>query len=252
MVGETVRRQLFDDAPAVGEQIRAGNAWFTVIGVLAAKGTSPTGQDQDDTTMLAWTTARERLLGKDIGWLDDILCSAVSPEMIKDAGRQISELLRERHHIEPGRDDDFYIRHPEELLQARVKSSQTLRSLFLIIASISMLVGGIGVMNVMLASVSQRVAEIGLRAAVGATPAAIRVQLLAEAILLTTIGGALGVLLGEIAGRTLQNNLGLTLAMSPVLSGSAVLAAITAGIAFGYYPARQAAQLDPIDALGRS
>ncbi len=249
VIGETVRERVFGDEPAVGEFVRAQNSWFEVIGVLATKGTSMTGQDQDDTVMLPWTTARERLLGKDIGWLDDILCSAVSTDEIPRAGTLVSELLRERHHIAAGADDDFNIRHPEELLQARIKSSRTLERLFLIIASISMIVGGIGVMNVMLASVSQRVNEIGLRAAVGAPPSAIRLQFLAEAIMLTAIGAGLGVALGEIVAAALENNLGWTLAMSTKVSVFAGLAAVGAGLVFGYYPASRAARLDPIEAL---
>jgi putative ABC transport system permease protein len=251
VIGETVRHQLFGDERAVGEIIRAGDSLYEVIGVLAPKGTSATGQDQDDTVMLPWTTARDRLIGKDQTWLDDILCSAVSADQIKPAGTQIAELLRERHHIAPGADDDFNIRHPEELLQARIKSSRTLQALFLIIASISMAVGGIGVMNVMLASVSQRITEIGVRAAVGARPAAIRLQFLAEAVMLTTIGGALGLVIGEVATHLLETNLGWTLAMSSEIRVAAVGSAIAMGVVFGYYPASRAAQLDPIAALAR-
>lgn len=249
VIGQTVRERVFGDEPAVGEYVRAQNSWFEVIGVLAPKGTSTAGQDQDDTVMLPWTTARERLIGKDIGWLDDILCSAVSTEDIPRAGGLVSDLLRERHHITAGADDDFNIRHPEELIQARIKSSRTLRRLFLIIASISMIVGGIGVMNVMLASVSQRVNEIGLRAAVGAPPAAIRLQFLAEAVMLTSIGAALGVALGELVAAALENNLGWTLAMSSDVTIASGLAAVAAGLVFGYYPASRAARLDPIEAL---
>ena len=251
VIGETVRRQLFGDEPAVGEHVRAGSGLFEIVGVLAPKGASATGQDQDDTIMLPWTTARNRLIGKEQTWLDDILCSAVSADELKAAGVQISELLRERHHIAPGADDDFNIRHPEELLQARIKSSRTLQALFLTIASISMLVGGIGVMNVMLASVSQRIAEIGVRAAIGATPGAIRLQFLAEAILLTVIGGVVGLAIAELGSRAIEQHLGWTLAMSAQIRLEAVLAAVAMGIAFGYYPAARAAQLDPITALGR-
>ncbi len=249
VIGDTVRRQLFGDAPAVGEQIRAQNVWFAIVGVLAPKGVSASGQDQDDTTMLPWTTARTRLLGKDIGWLDDILCSAVAPESIPHAGRQIADLLRDRHHIQPGADDDFNIRHPEELLKARIKSSSTLQLLFLIIASISMIVGGIGVMNVMLASVAQRTVEIGIRGAIGAKPSAIRVQFLAEAVMLTSIGGLLGLALAGLGVPVVESNLGWHLILPTAVCIGSVVAAIGLGIVFGYYPASRAARLDPIEAL---
>lgn len=249
VIGETVRRQLFGDVDPIGESLRANGVWFEIVGVLAPKGQSATGQDQDDTTMLPWTTARDRILGKGVGWLDDILCSAVSSDAIQPVTRRISDLLRDRHHIAPGMDDDFNVRHPEELLQARIKTSQTLQMLFAAIASISMLVGGIGVMNVMLASVSQRVREIGLRSAVGARPSAIQLQFLTEAVMLTLVGGILGVGLAELLSPLLEDNLGWALAMSPQISIAAVVAAIAVGVVFGFYPATRAAALDPIVAL---
>ncbi len=249
VIGQTVAQQLFGEEDPIGARVRLNGMWFEVIGVLAPKGQSATGQDQDDTTMLPWTTARDRILGKGVGWLDDILCSATSTAAIKPATVMISELLRERHHLAPGIEDDFNIRHPEELLQARIKTSRTLQTLFALIASISMLVGGIGVMNVMLASVSQRVREIGLRAAVGARPGAIQVQFLCEAMMLTLIGGMLGVGLAEIASPLLGDKLGSPLAMSAQISVGAVLVAVAVGVIFGLYPAVRAASLDPIVAL---
>ncbi|MGH2900051.1 MAG: ABC transporter permease, partial [Solirubrobacteraceae bacterium] len=178
VIGETVRRELFPDADPLGEIVRIQGLGFEVIGVLAPKGPSANGQDQDDTVMMPWTTAMKRIVGKDQTWLDDILCSARSIDAIAPARAQISELLRQRHHIEPGAEDDFNIRHPEELLQARIKTSKTLLLLLLSLAGIAMVVGGIGVMNVMLASVSQRITEIGLRCAIGARPSAIQLQFL--------------------------------------------------------------------------
>jgi putative ABC transport system permease protein len=249
VIGETVRRELFGDVDPIGEVVRIGGLGFEVIGVLAPKGQSATGQDQDDTVMMPWTTAMKRVVGKDQTWLDDILCSARSPDTIAAAAVQISELLRQRHHIEPGSEDDFNIRHPEELLQARIKTSNTLRLLLLLLASIAMAVGGIGVMNVMLASVSQRITEIGLRCAVGARPSAIQLQFLGEAVLLSLAGGALGVVLGELSAYVFEDKLGWTLAMSPGISGAAVVASLAVGVVFGLYPAVRASRVDPIVAL---
>jgi putative ABC transport system permease protein len=249
VIGETVRRELFSGVDPIGETVRIGDIGFEVIGVLAPKGQSPTGQDQDDTVMMPWITAMKRIVGKDQTWLDDILCSAASADAIKPVTAQISELLRQRHHIEPGAEDDFNVRHPEELLQARIKTSNTLRLLLLGLASIAMMVGGIGVMNVMLASVSQRIAEIGLRCAVGARPSAIQLQFLGEAVVLALLGGGLGVVLGELSGYVFQDKLGWKLAMSPDISAVAVLASVAVGVVFGLYPAVRAARVDPIVAL---
>jgi putative ABC transport system permease protein len=249
VIGETVRRELFGDTDPIGEIVRIQNVGFEVIGVLAPRGQSATGQDQDDTVMMPWTTAMKRIVGKDQTWLDDILCSARSAEELPLAIAQVSELLRQRHHIEPGASDDFNIRHPEELLQARIKTSLTLRRLLLMLASIAMAVGGIGMMNVMLASVSQRTNEIGLRCAVGARPSAILVQFLGEAVVLSLIGGGFGVVLGELSGYLFRDRFGWMLAMAPDISIIAVLASIAVGVVFGAYPAVRAARVDPIVAL---
>jgi putative ABC transport system permease protein len=237
VIGETVRRQLFGEDNPIGQQIRMNGFWFEVIGVFAPKGANANGNDQDDTVVLPWTTAMLRIVGRDVTWLDDIYCSAASPQAMDLATEQIKSLLRDRHHIQPGADDDFNIRHPEELLQARVKSARTLEALLLVLAGISLAVGGIGVMNVMLASVAQRTREIGIRSAVGAGPGAIQLQFLGEAIVMTSVGGALGVALGSITGSTLDTN---------VLAFSF---AVAVGVVFGLYPAVRASNLDPIDAL---
>ena len=249
VIGETVRRELFPGGDPIGEIVRIRGLGFEIIGVLAPKGQSSTGFDQDDTVMMPWTTAMKRIVGKDQTWLDDILCSARSTDAMVPATTQIQELLRQRHHIEPGADDDFNVRHPEELLQARIKTSKTLRLMLLGLAGIAMVVGGIGVMNVMLASVSQRITEIGLRCAIGARPAAIQLQFLGEAVALSLLGGALGVGLGELSGYIFEDKLGWRLAMSPEISAIAVGVSIAAGVVFGLYPAVRAARVDPIIAL---
>ena len=249
VIGETVQRELFAGIDPIGEIVRINDIGFKVIGVLAPKGQSATGQDQDDTVMMPWTTAMKRIVGKDQTWLDDILCSARSTDAIKPAIAQLSELLRQRHHLEPGAEDDFNIRHPEELLQARIKTSNTLRLLLLALASIAMMVGGIGVMNVMLASVTQRIPEIGLRCAVGARPSAIQLQFLGEAVTLSLLGGGLGVTLGELSAYVFEAKLGWRLAMSGEISAAAVVASLVVGVVFGLYPAIRAARVDPIVAL---
>jgi putative ABC transport system permease protein len=275
VIGETVRRELFgsidptgeDPRPAggavggptprdlaspidpIGQRVRINNIDFEVIGLLARKGESTTGQDQDDTVMMPWTTAMKRIVGKDQTWLEDIMCSAISTDAVKPAITQVSELLRQRHHIEPGEPDDFNIRHPEEVVHARIRMTNTLRMLLLLLASIAMAVGGIGVMNVMLASVSQRVAEIGLRCAVGARPSAIQLQFLGEAVVLSLLGGVAGVVLGELSASLFEGQLGWRLAMSPGISVIAVISSIAVGVAFGLYPAVRAARVDPIVAL---
>jgi putative ABC transport system permease protein len=249
VIGETVRRELFGDADPLDEPVRISGMWFRVIGVLVAKGQTATGQDQDDVVMMPWTTAQKRLRSHDVTWLDDIFCSAVSPEAIPAAIAQLVELMRERHRIQPGQLDDFNLRHPEELLQAKIKSSETLRRLLFAIASIALIIGGIGVMNVMLASVTQRTREIGIRAAVGATPLAIQVQFLGEAVMLTAIGGACGTALSVVAVALVESQLGWPLAISAEVSAAAVGFSMAVGVLFGVYPARRAARIDPIEAL---
>ncbi len=249
VIGDTVRRKLFGDDDPLGEKIRIGSSLFEVVGVLAPKGQTATGYDQDDTVMMPWTTAMRRVVGRNQTWLDDILCSAATTERIRDAGVQASELLRERHHIAPGAEDDFNIRHPEDLLKARVKSAETLEMLLVALALMSLVVGGIGIMNVMLASVSQRTTEIGLRMAIGAGPAAIRLQFLGEAVVLTTVSGGLGVLLGIGVAPYVGDALGWRLAMSSRVDALALVFAAAVGICFGMYPAVRASRLDPIIAL---
>ena len=249
VIGETVRRELFGDDKAVGERLRAAATSFTIVGVLAPKGQSPTGTDQDDVVMMPWTTAMKRIVGSGQTWLDDIVCSADSPEDMARATDSIVALLRERHHIRADGDDDFNIRKPAELIEARIKSSRTLDRLLIVIAAIALVVGGIGIMNVMLASVAQRTREIGVRVAIGARPFGIQIQFLGEAIVIGGTGGALGWLLAVCARAPLEHALGWTMTMSHEASVVAVGAAIAVGVLFGLYPAVRASRLDPIDAL---
>jgi putative ABC transport system permease protein len=249
VIGSTVRERLFGDIDPIGESVRIGGSIFRVVGLLAPKGPSATGADQDDTVMMPWTTALRRVVGNKQTWLDDILCSAVETDRIRDAGRQVSELLHERHHIAPDADDDFNIRHPEELLKARVQAAETLERMLLALALLSLAVGGIGIMNVMLASVTQRTREIGVRVAIGATPGAIQLQFLSEAVLLTTTGGGIGVALGAFGSSFVSGTLEWQLATSTRADVLALLFAVLVGVCFGVYPAIRASRLDPIAAL---
>jgi putative ABC transport system permease protein len=247
VLGKTVRDTLFGPENPIGKVVRVKTMPCKVVATLAPKGLSMTGQDQDDTILLPYTTAQKKLMG--ISWLDDILCSAVSQDAVKLAGQQATALLRDRHHLRPEQDDDFNIRNPEDVIQAQLEASRTLSLLLVAIASISLVVGGIGIMNVMLVSVTERTREIGVRVSVGATEEAIRLQFLAESVMLSLVGGAAGVLIGIVAcffvGRTLQWPMELS-AKAVLL---AALFSIAVGVFFGYYPARKASLMDPIEAL---
>jgi putative ABC transport system permease protein len=242
-----VRDQLFGAKDPIGQVIRVKNLPCKVVATLRPKGLSVSGQDQDDTVIMPYTTVMKKIKGNN--WLDDVLCSAVSPDVVKLAGQQAAALLRDRHHLRPEEDDDFNIRNPEDIIQAQLEASRTMTLLLVAIASISLLVGGIGIMNVMLVSVTERTREIGVRVAVGATEEAIQLQFLGESVMLSLAGGAAGVLLGVIGstfvGRTLQWP--MQLSIEAVIL--AALFSVAVGVFFGYYPARKASRLDPIESL---
>jgi len=251
VIGRTVREQLFGVESPIGKVIRVSGLPCKVVATLHPKGLSLSGQDQDDTIILPYTTAQRKIKG--ITWLDDILCSAVSPDVIKMAGQEATAVLRDRHHLRhhlrPEEEDDFNIRNPEDIIQAQLDASKTLTVLLIAIASVSLIVGGIGIMNVMLVSVTERTREIGVRVAVGATEGAIQLQFLGESIMLSLVGGAAGVLAGIFGSYLVGQTLGWPIEMS---LGSVVVAAlfsVAVGVFFGYYPARKASRLDPIEAL---
>jgi putative ABC transport system permease protein len=248
VIGKTVRDQLFGatDDP-IGKIMRVKDAPCRVIGVTAAKGQSSFGQDQDDQIFLPYTTAQKKIAG--ITWLNDIMCSAVSAEAVQPATQQIMNLVRERHRIRPGQDDDFNLRSPQDMIQLQLEASRTFTLLLVSIAAVSLLVGGIGIMNVMLVSVTERTREIGVRMAVGATEANVQTQFLGEAIMLSLFGGVLGVGAGVggsiVIGRMLQ----WPMQVPPQAIVIAAAFSIAVGAFFGYYPARKASRLDPIEAL---
>jgi putative ABC transport system permease protein len=247
VIGRSVREQLFGAENPIGKVMRINNLPCKIVATLHPKGLSLSGQDQDDIVMLPFTTAQKKIKG--INWLDDILCSAVSQDAVKIAGQEASAILRDRHHLRPEEEDDFNIRNPEDIIQAQLDASKTLTILLIAIASVSLIVGGIGIMNVMLVSVTERTREIGVRVAVGATEEAIQLQFLGESVMLSLVGGAAGVLFGIFGSYLVGQTLKWPMEMSAEAIVVAALFSIAVGVFFGYYPARKASLLDPIEAL---
>jgi len=247
VLGQTVVDNLFNEENPIGQTVRVQSVPCKVVGVLRAKGISATGQDQDDFVVMPFTTAQKRITGT--FWLDDIFCSAVSREAMPEATRQIVGLLRERHHLNPGEDDDFNIRRPEDVVQAQLATNRIMTILLASVASLSLLVGGIGIMNIMLVSVTQRTREIGVRLAVGATEGDVQLQFLSEAIVLSLLGGLLGLLAGFLSSALVENLFQMPTKLSSPIFAIGGLFSAGIGILFGYYPARKASQLDPIQGL---
>ncbi len=252
LLGDTVARNLFGDADPIGQVIRISKVPVTVIGTLERKGQSLRGDDQDDVILMPISTARNRILGRGAGRLRTVRSVSIKVrdgESMAEAEAQIRELLRQRHRIQSGQDDDFTQRNLSEILAVREESSRIMGLLLAAVASVSLLVGGIGIMNIMLVSVTERTREIGLRMAVGARGHDILTQFLVEAITLALIGGFLGILLGF--GGTLAiahfAQWPVQLSVEPVVLAVGFSAAI--GVFFGFYPARKASLLLPIEAL---
>src|SRR5204862_76132 len=197
VLGQTLVDQLFGDRTAIGESVRVKDQTCAVVGVLAVKGQTATGQDQDDTFLMPYTTVMKKIVGRP--WIDDIMCTATSASVVDRAEEEITLLLRERHHVRPGAEDDFNLRHPTEIAAVVKQSTQTMELLLAAIASVSLVVGGIGIMNIMLVSVTERTREIGLRMAIGARAADVRLQFLIEALILSLNGGARPDFLAETA-----------------------------------------------------
>ncbi len=249
ILGHTVVEQLFDGTNPIDQTIRIRNIPFRVIGTLQAKGQNAMGQDQDDIIIVPASTLEKRLLGFTRSW--GFIVSAASKTQIPDAQQQMTDLLRARHRLSPMDDNDFTIRTQTEIADAQSATSRIMTILLASIASVSLIVGGIGIMNIMLVSVTERTREIGLRQALGARPRDVQFQFLLEAVALSLIGGLVGVLAG-VGGAYLFNTLG-TMRTEVVWSSVPLAfgAAAAVGIFFGYYPATKAAQLDPIVALRR-
>jgi putative ABC transport system permease protein len=247
VLGTTVAENLFPNGDAVGAIIRVKNVPFRVLGVLEKKGGNMMGSDQDDVIIAPYTTVQKRLMGQQR--LGMIIASAASAEQVTEATDQIDALLRQRHRIPPGGDTDFTMRTQEEIAQANAQQVGLMRNLLLGIAIVSLLVGGIGIMNIMLVSVTERTREIGIRMAIGARGRHVLLQFLFEAIVLSVFGGLIGVLLGTGASTLVAKVLKWPIVVSPTAILVSFAVAATIGIFFGFYPARKASKLDPIDAL---
>ncbi len=247
VLGKTTADKLFPTEDPVGQTIRIRNVPLKVLGVLKVKGVSMFGSDQDDVVLMPYTTAMKRFAG--VTTLRSITVQAASAEQINEAQNGITELLRQRHRIQPGHDDDFMLRNSQEFLEAQNATAETMTWLLAGIAGVSLLVGGIGIMNIMLVSVTERTREIGIRMAVGARGRDILLQFLIEAVTLSATGGLLGIALG-VGGAQLLTILKHWATMVSVDSVViAFLFSAAVGIFFGFYPARKASQLDPIEAL---
>jgi putative ABC transport system permease protein len=247
VLGTTVADALFEGQNPVGQTVRIKNFPFKVVGVLEDKGGNTMGQDQDDTVIAPYTTVMRIL--KKTAKIDMFMASAVSRQAVPEAQKEIDALLRQRHRLAPGQDADFMIRSQQEIAQTADETSKTLSVLLASAASISLLVGGIGIMNIMLVSVTERTREIGIRMAIGAKGRDILTQFLIEALTLSIAGGAIGIALGMGASRVLAWKAQWPILLSPAAVALAFGFSGAIGVFFGFYPARKASRLDPIEAL---
>ena len=247
VIGQTIADSLFPGADAVGETLRVSSLPFRVVGVMARKGQDQQGRDQDDVAFAPYTTVQKKILGSPR--LQIAYVSAISQDATYTAQQQITDLLRQRHKLTANEGNDFTVRNMTDIAEAANETNNTMTILLACIASVSLLVGGIGIMNIMLVSVTERTREIGIRMAIGARSSAVRSQFLIESIVLSLTGGFIGIVLGIIVSVAIPKLVGWpTLISSLAVIGSVIFSAAV-GIFFGYYPARKAAALDPIEAL---
>jgi putative ABC transport system permease protein len=247
VIGKTVADQLYPDGDVIGQVIRIRNVPFIVVGLLVPKGLTAFGQDQDDVVIVPYTSSMKRLFGGTN--LRAIMLQASSEKALAGVQQQITDLLRQRHKITEGHDDDFTVRTQQEIAEAANNASQTMRLLLAGVACVSLLVGGIGIMNIMLVSVTERTREIGIRMAVGAHGRDILMQFLTEAVALSVVGGALGIALGVGGSEFVAAKMSWPTLTPFAWIGAAFIFSALVGIFFGFYPAWLASKLDPIDAL---
>ena len=248
VLGQTVATQLFEGADPVGQTIRIQNLPFLVVGVMEKKGFNAWGRDQDDTIIIPFTTVQKKFQTS-VQYVQSGIVGAVSARATYAAQEQITELLRQRHRLGPTQDNDFTVRNLSEVAEAAEATNRILTGLLASIAAVSLLVGGIGIMNIMLVAVTERTREIGIRMAIGARPNHVRIQFLTESIVLCTLGGLLGLALGVTASISLSQLMGWPTLVSPDSILISIFFSALIGIFFGYYPAHKAAGLDPIEAL---
>ncbi|MFO0566566.1 MAG: ABC transporter permease [Polyangiaceae bacterium] len=251
VIGVTVQTALFGSEDPVGQTLRIGRHPFRIVGVLEQKGQGPFGNDQDDVVVMPVSTLRAKLVSTRPGQVGRILLQGKTPDSAGEVERQAGAILRQRHGLTEGAENDFRIRSQEDFRRRQEGILSTLRTLLLSIALVSLVVGGIGVMNIMLVSVTERTREIGIRMAIGAREVDILFQFLVEAVVLSLLGGALGTALAILAVRGISGALGWQMGVSPEALLVALGTSTTIGIAFGFFPARRAARLDPIHALRR-
>jgi putative ABC transport system permease protein len=247
LIGQTAADILFEGVDPVGQSVRIKGAPFTIVGLLKKKGMSMSGSDEDDQIIMPYTSAMKRLTGETTFRSMNVQTSG--PGVMADVQREIAEVLRQRHRIPPGREDDFLVRTQQEISETATESSRVMTMLLGSIAGVSLLVGGIGIMNIMLVSVTERTREIGIRMAVGAKGRDILMQFLVEAVTLSIVGGAIGIATGMGASEVISRTRGWPTVTSPGSILIAFLFSACVGVFFGFYPARKASQLDPIDAL---
>jgi putative ABC transport system permease protein len=246
-VGQTVADALFPGIDPVGQTMRVRNLPFRVVGVLQARGQSQMGQDQDDTVLLPYTTVMKKLQATN--YISSIQVSAVSEAATTEAEQQIAALLRTRHNIRAGQEDDFTVRNLSDIAETAAETSRVMTMLLGGIAAVSLLVGGIGIMNIMLVSVTERTREIGIRMSVGARSKHVQHQFLIEALILGLLGGLTGILVGAGTSYGLSHFFHWPQLLSPTAMVASALFSMLIGVFFGFYPARKAAALDPIEAL---